>query len=261
MSDFNPGFDILSDPAKMTFEYGSDTFGPEVEVRTLDAIRPSLMDPKCSGPSKVYAIAMDVGKSEHREKLTTQHLLFGAVTYAAGSLGKEPIRSQGHVHKRSSFANMWSTPEVYEIWSGEAIIYMQEYAQRLPGRCYAVKAGVGDVVIVPPSWAHATISASPIEPLTFGAWCDREYGFEYDDVRRLGGLAFFPMLDDDKGIRWKKNPSYRDQKLIEKSPASYSQFKLDKDVPIYRQYEKDPDRFEFVPRPDRFECLWTDFIP
>ena len=33
-------------------------------------------------------------------------------------------------------------------------------------------------VIVPPGWVHATISADPKQPLTFGAWCDRDYGFE-----------------------------------------------------------------------------------
>ena len=261
MSHFNPGFDIRSNPAKMTFEYGPDTFGPDVEVRTLDAIRPSLMDPICNGPSEVYAIAMDVGKSKHREELKKQHLLFGAVTYAAGSLGKEPIRSQGHIHKRSSFANMWSTPEVYEIWSGEAIVYMQEYAKEDPGCCFAVRARKGQVVIVPPSWAHATISASPKEPLTFGAWCDRDYGFEYDDVRKLGGLAFYPVLDDVQGIKWIKNTNYRSQQLVEKSPESYEQFHLHSGIPIYTQYDQDPGRFDFVPRPDRFKSMWTDFIP
>ena len=45
---------------------------------------------------------------------------------------------------------------------------MQEYAEDQPGRCYAVHAFPGDVVIVPPYWVHATISANPRLPLTFG---------------------------------------------------------------------------------------------
>jgi len=51
---------------------------------------------------------------------------------------------------------------------------MQETAEDQSGRCFAVIAQTGDVVIVPPYWAHATISADPEQPLTFGAWCDRE---------------------------------------------------------------------------------------
>ena len=179
---FYPGFDIRPTADPMGFEYGPGIFGPEVENRTLDSIRKSLRNHYCSGPDPVYSIAMDVGKLEHLPILKQNHLLYGAVTYAAGRLGEEPVRSQGHIHRISPHSG-WSTPEVYEIWSGKAIIYMQETANDQPGRCFAILAEPGDVVIVPPSWAHATISADPKKPLTFGAWCDREYGFEYDEVR------------------------------------------------------------------------------
>ena len=166
--EFNPGFDIIPTVNPMGFKYGADVFGPQVENRYLRDIRGSLSDPQCDGPEIVYSIAMDVGKCKHREMLERMHLLYGVVTYAAGRLGKEPIRSQGHIHWVSKYSG-WSTPEVYEIWTGEAIIYMQEYAEDNPGRCFAVYAKAGDVVIVPPYWAHATISANPDKPLTFGA--------------------------------------------------------------------------------------------
>ena len=97
----------------MGFVYGADVFGPQVENRLLKDIRKSLSDPDCEGPEVVYAIAMDVGKKIHVELLKERHLLYGVVTYAAGKLGKEPIRSQGHIHWVSKFSH-WSTPEVYE---------------------------------------------------------------------------------------------------------------------------------------------------
>ena len=170
---FDKGIDITPVQSPMGFTYGAGVFGPEVEIRRLEDIRASLRDPQCKGPEQVYSIAMDVGKEEHRALLNKLHLLFGVVTYSAGKLGQEPVRSQGHIHKISPYSG-WSTPEIYEIWSGEAIIYMQEYAEDQPGRCYAVHAFPGDVVIVPPYWVHATISANPRLPLTFGAWCDRD---------------------------------------------------------------------------------------
>lgn len=166
---FDKGIDITPVQSPMGFTYGAGVFGPEVEIRRLEDIRASLRDPQCKGPEQVYSIAMDVGKEEHRALLNKLHLLFGVVTYSAGKLGQEPVRSQGHIHKISPYSG-WSTPEIYEIWSGEAIIYMQEYAEDQPGRCYAVHAFPGDVVIVPPYWVHATISANPRLPLTFGAW-------------------------------------------------------------------------------------------
>ena len=121
--EFNPGFDIIPTVNPMGFKYGADVFGPQVENRYLRDIRGSLSDPQCDGPEIVYSIAMDVGKCKHREMLERMHLLYGVVTYAAGRLGKEPIRSQGHIHWVSKYSG-WSTPEVYEIWTGEAIIYI-----------------------------------------------------------------------------------------------------------------------------------------
>ncbi len=257
---FYPGFDIRPTTQPMGFEYGPNVFGPVVENRTLDSIRKSLRDPNCSGPDPVYSIAMDVGKSEHRHQLIQHHLLYGAVTYASGRLGDEPVRSQGHIHKISPFSG-WSTPEVYEIWSGKAIIYMQETTEDQPGRCFAVVAYPGDIVIVPPNWTHATISADSEQPLSFGAWCDREYGFEYEAIRAHKGLAWFPVISETGEIEWRKNPNYQDCELIVKFPEIYSQFDIQPGKSIYTQFEENPLRFEFVPQPQIVAEKWKGFLP
>lgn len=257
---FNPGFDIKPTANPMGFKYGPNVFGPKVENRSLDSIRKSLSDPKCYGPDPVYSIAMDVGKLQHLPILEKLHLLYGAVTYAAGRLGNEPVRSQGHIHKVSPLSD-WSTPEVYEIWSGKAIIYMQETAEDNPGRCFAVVANPGEVVIVPPYWAHATISADPNKPLTFGAWCDRAYGFEYDDVRAHNGLAWFPVFDHNGRIEWLRNSKYNSDRLHIKPPADYASFGIEKFKPVYTQFEEDNSRFLFVPNPGLKEQEWAGFIP
>jgi len=258
--EFDPGFDIRPRQEGLGFVYGPGTFGPEVENRTLDSIRGSLMNPKCEGPDIVYAIAMDVGKEEHREILERLHLLYGAVAYAKGSLGDEPVRSQGHIHALSSFSAQ-STPEVYEIWSGKAIIYMQEYAEDNPGRCFAVTAGPGDVVIVPPYWAHATISASTEkdEPMTFGAWCVRDYGFDYKGVRAHGGIAWFPLMKDK--ITWKANPAYLPSELIIKTPSDHPELGIVKGEPIYKTFEKNPGTFAYVVDPSLKKDVWINYIP
>jgi len=210
---FSPGFDIQPLHNPLGFQYGKDCFGPPTELRTLDSIRGSLLNPESTGPEIVYAIAMDVGKTIHRKLLNDLHLLYGAVTYATGTIGNEPVRSQGHIHIRSNFANGYSTPEVYEIWQGEAIIYMQERGDDDPGLCIAVYGKQGDVIVVPPGWVHATISASQDIPLTFGAWCDRHYGFKYDKVRSHKGIAWFPLVCENHTIEWMRNENYRSSEL------------------------------------------------
>lgn len=258
---YNPGFEIEPVLEPPDFRYGKNCFGPPVEKRTLEAIRKSLLDPTCEGPETVYAIAMDIGKIEHKKILQERMLLFGAVTYAAGRLGQEPVRSQGHIHRVSTHSG-WSPPEVYEIWNGSAVIYMQELADDYPGRCFAVHAKAGDVVVVPPEWAHATISADPSTPLTFGAWCDREYGFLYDKVRAHKGLTWYPLLDPDGKLSWRFNTSYEQSKLIEKSPNDYAEwFGIEKGIPIYKQFETDPEKFQFVSKPAIKKEVWKHYTP
>ena len=256
---FNPGFDIQPTYEPLGFQYGQNVFGPEVENRSLDAIRKNLMEPTCDGPAVVYSIAMDVGNDDDKQNMIERNLLYGAVTYAKGTLGKEPIRSQGHIHAVSPSCGM-STCEVYEIWSGVAYIYMQETAQDHPGRCFAVYAKPGDIVIVPPGWAHATIVADITQNLTFGAWCVRDYGFDYDEVRAHKGVAWFPIVNENR-IDFIANQFYQKSQLIVKEPRIYEEFGIRKGIPIYQQFVENPDLFLFVSQPQLAKEKWENFIP
>ena len=255
-----PGFAIKPTTDPIGFEFGPDCLAPPIERRKLDSIRRSLREPGCKGPEVVYAIAMDVGKREHQSLLADRNLLYGAVCFSTGRMGNEPVRTQGHVHAVSN-RNGWSTPEVCEVWQGKAIFCMQERADDDPGRCFAVHAGPGEVVIVPPGWAHATISGDPEQSLAFGALCVRDYGFDYEGVRAHQGLAWFPLLDADGRIRWEHNDLYTRRELAEKSPSDHRRFHIEKGIPIYEQFERDPDRFLFVSEPQLKKEHWAGFVP
>lgn len=257
---FDPGIGVTPLMQPLGFSYEPGTFGPQPELRSLDSIRPSLRDPNCVGPDPVYAIAMDIGRNDHRSQLQKSMLLFGAVTYAAGKLGTEPVRSQGHTHRVSSHSG-WSPPEVYEIWSGTACVYMQEYAADDPGRCFAITAGPGSLIVVPPGWAHATVSADPSMPMTFGALCDREYGFEYAEVRKRRGLAWYPLLTPSGEIRWEPNPMYKTSRLEARGPSDYSRLGLKSGIPLYAQAISHLDRVLWVSRPALAADAWTHFVP
>ena len=245
---FDPGFAIWPDFSSMEFVYGQDTFGPVTEKRHLDDIRKSLNDPAAKGPDIVYSVAMDVGRRQDRDDLIKRNLLYGAMIYARGQVGGGPVRSQGHIHAISSSCGL-STSEVYEIWSGHAVIYMQQTAENDPGRCFAVEAGAGDVVIVPEGWAHCTINADRDREMTFGAWCVRDYGFDYKGVRAHHGIAHFPEFDGSGRLLWVENPAYKPSTLTILKSRDYRAIGLRKGVSIYRQYQERPDLFDFVARP------------
>ena len=259
-SCFHSGLDIRFSPADLAISYGSAVFGPAPEARRLDDIRGSLLQPDCDGPDPVYNIAMDVGRREHRASLQEKMLLFGVVIYAQGRLGQEPVRSQGHVHAISPHSG-WSAPELFEFWHGRAIVYAQEKTSENPGRCFAVQAQPGDVVVVPPGWAHFVANADPAHSMCFGAWCDRQYGFVYDGVRARGGLAWYPILVEQGTLRWQRNPHYAQSQLTQKSARNYPELGLLAGVPIYEQFARDPQTVDWVSRPARFERVWKTFCP
>ena len=250
--------EITADP--MDFRYGPGVTGPAPEYRPLDAIRRSLRDPDCSGPDPVYAIVMDIAREEHRAELRRRNLLFGAVTYAAGRLGREPVRSQGHVHKVSAHSG-WMPPEIYEIWDGRAYVYMQEFVADEPGRSIVYQAVRGDVVVVPPGWAHATISADPSCALTFGAWCDRDYGFHYEEVRARRGMAWYAVLGEAERMEWEPNPRYGPSKIEVRPARRYPELGLKPGTPIYEQFARNPESVQWVSQPARVKDVWAAFQP
>ncbi|MGH9616433.1 MAG: glucose-6-phosphate isomerase family protein [Acidobacteriaceae bacterium] len=252
--------DVSVRPDQFRFEYGPGVVGPVTEFRSLDAIRGSLLDPLCQGPDPVYGIAMDVARESDLPSLQQRMLLYGIVVYAAGRLGQEPVRSQGHVHAIAPHSG-WSPPELFEILKGRAIVYAQKTTDLDPGACVAVFANPGDKVVVPPGWAHCVINADPANRMVFGAWCDRQYGFVYDGVRAHGGLAWFPVLTSDDRIEWRANPTYRTEKLTIHAARPYPELDLLPDCDIYRQFVDNPESLMWISDPARKLSIWSDFLP
>ena len=260
MLNFDPGLRLHFDAAGLNFRYGDGIFGPELEYRSLDAIRASLRDPNCTGPDPVYAIAMDVGRNGDLENLQRRMLLFGVVVYAGGRLGDEPVRSQGHVHATSPHSG-WSPPELFEIWHGRAIVYGQEKSGDDPGRCVAIEAGPGDKVVIPPGWAHFVVNADPNSKLIFGAWCDRQYGFDYAQMRAHHGLAWFPLIDAKGKIKWEANPNYSPSQLQIRKARCYDELCLSSEFPIYEYLHFAPEAIQWVSDPATLSPLWPEFEP
>jgi len=256
----NSFLDVSLDPGELSFLYGPGVIGPATEFRRLDAIRASLLDPNCAGPDPVYGIVMDVARASDLPLLRERMLLYGIVAYAAGRLGEEPVRSQGHVHAIAPHSGC-SPPEIFEVLEGRAIIYGQQTTEDDPGECIAVTANPGDKVVVPPGWAHCVVNTDPAHRMVFGAWCDRQYGFVYDGVRQHGGLAWFPVLTSADRIEWRANPSYRRSDLDAHAAREYPELGLASDRSLYRQYLDDPDSVRWVADPRRKQSVWEDFRP
>ena len=126
---------------------------------------------------------------------------------------------------RAMFINRhWAPamPEIFEIWQGTAIIYMQERVEQEPGRCFAVTARPPEIVICPPGWGHMVVNGDTQSHMVFGAVCDRSHsGFAYENVKKHKGLAYYPKISGQNTLYWEKNPEYLPSPFIEKTPEKY----------------------------------------
>ncbi len=115
--------------------------------------------------------------------------------------------------------------------------------------------------MVPPQWAHCVINADPARRMVFGAFCDRQYGFVYDEIRAHGGLAWFPVLDQREEIRWEANPKYRASEISVRTTRPYPELGLRANTAMYEQFSSDPESLQWVSDPARVRDVWTDFQP
>jgi glucose-6-phosphate isomerase len=150
---------------------------------------------------------------------------------------------------------------LFEIWQGKAIVYGQEFSGDDPGRCVAIQAGPGDKVVIPPKWAHYVVNADVNSKLIFGAWCDRQYGFDYTQMRAHHGLAWFPLFDASENITWERNPTYAPSTLQLRKAREYPDLHVPSQIPIYESFRRDPESVQWVSDPARYQALWPHFEP
>jgi glucose-6-phosphate isomerase len=138
---------------------------------------------------------------------------------------------------------------------------MQETAEDDPGRCFAVEAEPADKVVIPPGWAHCVINVDPSEVMVFGAWCVRDYGFDYRAIRAHGGLAWFPLSDEGQHVKWEHNPAYQACSIVKKHAREYPQLSVWREMPIYEQFSRNPEGVQWISDPAKAASSWERFEP
>jgi glucose-6-phosphate isomerase len=113
-------------------------------------------------------------------------------------LGSEFVKTKGHYH-----IGAWQ--ELYMVLEGEAIYLLQK--KNKAGNIedvYAVRAKMGDSIIMPPFYGHVTINPSETEELKMANWVSRDCKSDYSEFEKLNGACYYYI----KGNSWIKNKNY-----------------------------------------------------
>ena len=112
-------------------------------------------------------------------------------------LGQEFTKTLGHYHK--------NVGEIYIVLEGEAFCLMQKREKGEEGKisdAYFIKEKKGDVIAIPPRYAHFTINYSS-QDLKLANWSFKNCPFDYEPVRRKKGACYYYTKSG-----WIKNKNY-----------------------------------------------------
>jgi glucose-6-phosphate isomerase len=248
------GLDLRLDAERLTLQFGPGMDHPAAEIRTLDQVRPMLQDTDARGPDHLYTIYMDILRQEDRAALYEQGLLYGAVIYNHGSIGRERLRSQSHIHSRKPGTELRYS-EVYEFWTGQGYVFLQKESAPVVTRAYRVRVQAGDRLVIPFGWAHLVVTGDD-GVLSFGAWCARANKLEYDRLHALGGPCYYFLSDGTLMA----NPRYsRVPPAAELHARELPSLGIPADRPIYSSWKDNPDLYRFMACPETIGDIWAEF--
>jgi glucose-6-phosphate isomerase len=168
---------------------------PELEAgrsgqRTVTAMLELLADPPDSRDDDdiLYLTWTDVRDSGSPATQTSK-VGYSLTVIRPQPVGWEVAKTHGHVHAVGP--DGIPPAEAYQVLHGEGLFLLQDMTDG--PRCStftAVRAGVGDVVVIPGGLFHCSLNVGT-EPLVFGDLCRRGVRDVYDGVKAAHGFAYY----------------------------------------------------------------------
>lgn len=169
-------------------------------TRSLEDMRPVLMDPAAAGPATCYYMIR--GGSDQRN----------ITIWEPGTVGHEYVKAFGHYH-------VGDLEETYWVVEGEGVLVTQKLAGDNPSQVAEFAARVvkgGDRIHISAGYGHlvantgstflVTVDDSPVNFSEHAASSMPGHA-DYETVKKMGGFAYF-VVEHNGRPALAKNPSY-----------------------------------------------------
>jgi glucose-6-phosphate isomerase len=230
----------LENEGTKLFEEGSEL---EPLVRTVKELDSVLMNrtfvTRQNGNDPLYYMFRGVGSLTNR--MFAEHEMRYDITILENyDLGGELNKTIGHYHPTAE--GDLAYPEVYEVFSGEALFILQKRLSGSTVDLRLVRASTGEKIMVPPNYGHIAVNMGDGFLIT-GNLSNSVYRSDYEPIKKMGGGAVYVL--SDKTIV--PNEAYENVQVPQIQKAPKTDF-LGKES-LYDQFLKDPEKFEFLSRP------------
>lgn len=168
-------------------------------ARSLEELRPVMMEPEASGPETVYWV-FDQSTLDNRWQNMT--------VITPGLLGREFPKTFGHYHGVG-------LDEIYAEVLGQGVLLLQKKVIR-DGQFVAdqvaevllIKATQGDKITIPPEYGHSWSNIGRDPFITFDDWRSGHSPTDYQVIKELHGLAYYLTSENGKVVPV-PNPNYK----------------------------------------------------
>lgn len=239
------GLPIKLEGSRITFD-GIPTVEPD--VRTIEQMRPVLLDKSISKPKECYYMYRDVCYDRDREMIEKNQLRYDITLIPAQMLGREFNKTLGHFHPKIPGTN-FTYPEVYEILKGEANYILQNEKNFI-----VVEAGEGDKVIVPTNFGHVTVNSGK-ETLVMANWVERNFKSEYGPIKEKQGAMYFKTVDG-----WVENKNYDSIPKIKRMVPTPFHKHCEKETPLYTTGLNNIECLDFLKKPQNYLRMFDEFL-
>lgn len=158
--------------------------------RSLDKLRPVLLDQSANGPDPVYEVYTDIEEPGWVNKTIIQ----------PGRLGQEFPKTFGHYHSAI-------VDETYRLVEGEGILLLQKKTTNQIEQVVLIKAKPGDEIVITPEWGHSWSNIGEIPLVSYDDWSSGHSPTDYQDIEDHKGMAYY-LIEEDGEIKAVKNSNY-----------------------------------------------------
>jgi glucose-6-phosphate isomerase len=171
-------------------------FGIKPDIRRPQDMKRALYDKKWAKVAPDYELYYMYRGIKEKDGLRYDITVFPPLM-----LGNEFIKTKGHEH-------IGDFGEAYIVLKGKAIFLAQKRTNKKIEDVFAVKAGRGQVILIPVGYGHITINPSK-KTLEVGNWQKKECRSDYKMFDKMNGACYYYT---NKG--WVKNKMYKNTPVL-----------------------------------------------
>jgi glucose-6-phosphate isomerase len=233
--------------------FGKSIKKPELEIKSYKKYKAFFKNPRLDKNKKMYYIYRNSCLKKDLSVFKRNGLRYDITAIFPGSIGEEPVRTIGHVHK--SLAKIGQPAEIYQVIYGTALFILHDTKTNTIHR---IERRAGQKIVIPGNCAHITANRSDKKPLIIAnIFVNKKNVSDYGFFKKTNGPAWYPIR---KGfiIVFKKNlKAGKDVKLAPFSKKCSLPKEISRTAPLYKEFVSEPNKFIFLSRPDKYRKVVT----